>query len=111
MAVGVNENGFPVHLEGTREGLTGVGNDAVGNFEAVDIGLVLLIAAESIADGARRKTEHSEQQEKRGKRGPVVEGADAPGRAGAREKRADGAVAQIGKNEKNRGKEQESLPE
>src|SRR5258708_40276609 len=86
-------------------------NDAVGDFEAVDIGLIFLIAAESIADDIGGETEERQEQEKRGEGGPIVERADAPGSAGAREEPADGAVAEIEKNENNRGGEEKALPD
>jgi len=54
MGVRIDENGFAVGLEGVREGLAGVRNDPVGDFEAIDVGLVLLITAEGIADDAPR---------------------------------------------------------
>src|SRR5258708_10574086 len=103
IGVGVDENGFAVDLEGARECLTRVRNDAVGDFEAVDIGLIFLIAAESIADDIGGETQESQEQEKRGEGGPIVERADSPGSAGAREEPADGAVAEIEKKENNRG--------
>src|SRR5947209_5476646 len=109
--IGVDEDGFAVDLEGARKGLTCVRNNAMGNFQAVHIGLVLLRTAEGIADGVGCKTEESNEQKKRGKRGQIVEGADAPGGAGAREKRANGAIAKVEKNEKHCRKEQKSLPD
>src|SRR5258707_75045 len=41
IGVGVGENGFAPNLELARGGLAGVGNDAVSDFETVDIGLIL----------------------------------------------------------------------
>src|SRR5437868_6246356 len=90
--------------------LARVRNDAVGNFEAVDIGLILLIAAEGIANGVGGETEESEEQKKRGERGPIVQATDTPGSAGTCKKPADGAVAEVQKNKNHRSEEQESLP-
>ena len=73
IGVRIHENGFAIGLEGVREGLAGVRNDAVGDFEAVDVGLVLLITAEGIAEDVGGKTEESKKQEKRRKRGPIIE--------------------------------------
>src|SRR3982074_959528 len=85
IGVGIDENSLAVDLERTRKSLAGVGNDAVGDFEAIDIGLGLLITAESMAEAVRRKTEEREKKEKRGKRSPIIEGADTPGGAGVSE--------------------------
>src|SRR6266853_4621407 len=94
-----------------REGLARVRNDAVGDFEAVDVGLVFRIATEGVANGVGCETEESQKQEKRGERSPIVEGTDAPGSAGAREQPTDGAVAEVEKNENHSGEEQKSLPD
>src|SRR5258706_4732421 len=94
-----------------REGLARVRNDAVGDFQAVDVGLVFRIATEGVANGVGCETEESQKQEKRGKRRPIVEGADAPGSAGAREQPTDGAVAEVEQNENHGGEEQKPLPD
>src|SRR5260370_23410863 len=94
-----------------REGLARVGKDGVGDFEAVDVGLMFRIAAESVANGIGCETEKGQEQEKRGKRSPIVEGADTPGSARAREKPTDGAVAEVEKNENHNGEEQKPLPD
>ena len=57
MGIGVDQNGLTVNLKGTRGGLAGVRNNAVSNFEAVDIGLILLVAAEGIKDGLGQEKE------------------------------------------------------
>src|SRR5437879_8522945 len=93
------------------EGLARVRNDAVGDFEAVDVGLVFRIAAEGVANGIGCETEKGQEQEKRGKRSPIVEGADTPGSARAREKPTDGAVAEVKKNENHGGEEQKPFPD
>src|SRR5260370_32856484 len=94
-----------------REGLARVRNDAVGDFEAVDVGLVFRIATEGVANGVGCETEESQKQEKRGERSPIVEGADTPRSAGAREKPTDGAVAEVEQNENHGGEEQKPLPD
>src|SRR6266853_2008795 len=94
-----------------REGLARVRNNAVSDFEAVDVGLIFRIAAEGVADGVGCETEKSQKQEKHGERSPIVEGADAPGSARAREKPADGAVARVEEKENHSGEEQRPLPD
>src|SRR6267143_24276 len=94
-----------------REGLARVRNDAVGDFQAVDVGLVFRIATEGVANGVGCETEESQKQEKRGERSPLVEGTYAPGSAGAREQPTDGAVAEVEQNENHSGEEQKSLPD
>src|SRR5229473_5900078 len=94
-----------------RKGLARVRNDAVGDFEAVDVGLVFRIAAEGVADGIGGESKESQEEEKGGERCPIVESADAPVSAGTREQPADGAVAQVVKNENHSGEEQKALPD
>src|SRR5260370_34444613 len=94
-----------------REGLARVRNDAVSDFEAVDVGLMFRIAAESVDNGIGCETEKGQEQEKRGKRSPIVEGTDARGSAGTREQPTDGAVAEVEQNENHGGEEQKPLPD
>ena len=51
LGVGVFEPGFAEGLEAGDGGLLRVGDEAVDGFLAVDVGLVLEVAAESVADG------------------------------------------------------------
>src|SRR5258708_2918164 len=106
--VGVNKGSFAVVLKGLRTGLTGIGNDAVGDFQAVDVGLILLIAAERAAEGIGNETEYRKKQEKRRKRSPILEAADLPSSTGPCEQPADGPVAEIEKYEKQRCQERKS---
>ena len=73
IGVRIHEKGFAIGLEGTSEGLAGIGNYAVGDFEAVDVGLMLLITAESISNSVGSKTEESQKQEEGGERSPIIE--------------------------------------
>jgi hypothetical protein len=73
IGVRIDENGFAIDLERVREGLAGVRNDVVSDFEAVDVGLILLITAEGIAEDVGGKTKEREKQEKRRERGPIIE--------------------------------------
>lgn len=66
IGVWVNENSFAVNLEGMRASLAWIGNDTVGNFQAVDVGLIFLKAAEGAAKYIGNETENSDEQEKRG---------------------------------------------
>ena len=111
VGVGINEHGFSVNLEGTREGLAGIRDEAVADFETVNIGLVLLKAAESIAESTGSETENRDEEEKSWERGPIVKGANAPSGTGTGEKPADGAIAEIKKNEEHRSKEDKSFPD
>ena len=111
IGIGINENSFAVNLEGTCEGLTGIGDEAVADFETVNIGLVFLKAAERVAESTGGETENRNEEEKSWERGPIIQGTNAPSGAGTGEKPANGAIAQIKKNEEHRGKEEESLPD
>ena len=111
IGVGINENSFAVNLEGTCEGLTSIGDEAVADFETVNIGLVFLKAAESVAESTSGETENRDEEEKSGERGPIMQGTNAPSGAGTGEKPANGAIAQIKKNEEHRGKEEEPFPD
>src|SRR5438876_5374683 len=83
IGVGVNKSSFAVVLKGFRAGLAGVGDDAVGDFQAVDVGLILLVAAEGAAEGIGNETEYREKQEKGRKRGPILEAANLPSITGS----------------------------
>ena len=109
--VGVDKSGFAVVLEGLRAGLPRIGNDVVSDFQAVDVGLILLITAEGASKSIGSEAENCDEQEKCRERGPIVEGTDAPGGAGAREQPADRAVSEIQKYEKYCPQERESLPD
>src|SRR5260370_38259979 len=111
IGVGINKGVFAVVLEGLGTGLAGIGNDAVGDFQAVDIGLILLIAAEGAAERLGNETEYREKQQKRRKRGPILEPADLPSSTGPCEQPADGPKAEIERYEKQRRQEHKSLPD
>src|SRR5216684_3978203 len=111
IGVGINKGIFAVVLEGLGTGLAGIGNDTVGDFQAVDVGLILLIAAEGAAERIGNETEYREKQEKRRKRGPILEAANLPSSTGPREQPADGPEAEIEKYKKQRCQERKSLPD
>src|SRR5690348_13228347 len=64
----IGEVDFTGLLKGTRRGLPGVGNHAVHNLLAINIGFMLDVAAESIARDVARESEHGDDQQQCGKR-------------------------------------------
>src|SRR6202140_504842 len=56
IGLGINKNGFAEDLERVRAGLAGIGNDAVGDFQAVDVSLILLISAKGAAESICNET-------------------------------------------------------
>ena len=62
IGVGINKSLFTVVLKGLRAGLGRIGNDVVGDLQAVDIGLIFLKTAEGTADRVGSKTEYGEKQ-------------------------------------------------
>src|SRR5215469_5829068 len=111
IGVGVDEHGFSINLERTRKGLTGIGHETVGHLEAVNVRLMFLKTANRIAGGVCRETEKGDEQEQSGKRRPVIESPNPPGRAETCKQPANGYESQIEENEKHGGKEQEAFPD
>ena len=95
IGVGIDEDLLAEFLERDGTVLAGVGQDAVGDFEGVDVGLIFLEAAEGIEDGRSGETEKGDEQEQRGKRGPVIDSTKAPRGAVTCEKPVDGAIAEV----------------
>ena len=95
IGVGIDEDLLAVFLEGDGAVLAGVGENAVGDFKAVDVGLIFLEAAEGIEDGGRGETEKGDEQEQGGKRGPIIDATKRPGIAVAGQKPIDGAIAEV----------------
>lgn len=62
VGVGVDENGFAPNLELVRGGLAGVGNDAMSDFETVDVGLILFKAADAVGDGIGKESKNGDQE-------------------------------------------------
>ena len=54
------------------------GDEALNDFEAVSVGVVLLHAAEGVADWCAKKTHYIEQQQQNTQRGPIGFPANAP---------------------------------
>src|SRR5215468_7086054 len=90
IGIGIDEDLFAEHLEGRGAFLAGVGDDVVRDFEAVDVGLVLLITAIGVADSVCGKSKKSDEQDKRGKSGPIVNTAHRPTGAIANQKPTNG---------------------
>src|SRR5262249_20780130 len=78
IGVGIDEDLFPEHLEGCGTFLAKIGDDAVRDFKAVDIGLVFKVAAVRIACGVCGESKKCDENAKRGKGGPVSDFADPP---------------------------------
>jgi len=70
--IGIGKIVFTHGLEGVRGDLRGVGNNAVDEFEAEDIGIVLLHAAETV--GHRRGKKHNglQDEHQNAERGPIL---------------------------------------
>lgn len=75
IGLGINEHGFTINLEGVRARLARIGNDAVRDFQTVDVRLILLIAAVGVTSNLGDQTEESHEQEKRRERSPIVKPA------------------------------------
>ena len=60
--VGIYKNFFAVVLERESARLSGIRNDAVSDFQAVDIGLIFLVAAKCAASNIGRETEHENKK-------------------------------------------------
>ena len=95
IGVGIDEDLLAEFLEGDGAVLARVGHDAVGDFEAVDIGLIFLEAAEGIQDGGSSEAKKGDEQEQGGERGPIIDAAKAPRGAVTGQKPADGAIAEV----------------
>ena len=62
IGMGIDEDFFAKFLEGNGASLTGVRDDAVRYFEAVNVGLVFLIATEGIQNSSTGKPEQRNEQ-------------------------------------------------
>ena len=60
IGVRIDEDLFTIVLEGPSTGLPWISKNAVGYFETVDVGLILLEAAKAVAHSAGDKTKESE---------------------------------------------------
>ena len=93
--LGIDEDLLAEFLERDGAVLAGVGQDAVRDFEAVDVGLIFLEAAEGIQDGGGCETKKRDEQEQGGKRSPIIDSAKRPGIAVTGQKPIDGAIAEV----------------
>src|ERR1700685_1163436 len=71
---------------------------------------MLVITADRAIDGASDKTKNGEQEQQRGKRSPIVQAANSPSAAPARENPADRPIAEVEKNKKHHEREGQALP-
>src|SRR5271154_2587212 len=76
---GIGEIHFAENLKGLRGDLAGIRNQAVGDFQAILVGLMFHMAADGALHGVSDKGINGKQEEQRGERGPIVNSADAPG--------------------------------
>src|SRR5258708_3563038 len=90
---------FSQHLEGMRAGLLRIGIDAVRDLQAVDVGIMLKLAAESAVNGPRDNAHDRKYQHQHGYSGPVAELAHVPASLKTRERPSGQAVENIKANE------------
>src|SRR5215472_7209658 len=69
--IGVVEILFAEDLERAGRDFVGVGDEALDDFKAVNVGGVFLHAAEGVADGLAEKAHHMEKQKQHAKCGPI----------------------------------------
>src|ERR1700722_494591 len=72
---------------------------------------MLVVAAKGTSDGSRDKSKNGEQEQEGRKRGPIVQAADSPTGAPAREHPSNCAITQVKENEKYHCGEGETLPD
>jgi hypothetical protein len=63
VGIGVLKPGFAESLEAGDGGLPRIGNQAVNGLLAVDIGLVLEVAAEGVADRFEKETQNADGED------------------------------------------------
>ena len=107
----IGEIYFAENLKRLRGGLAGVGREAVSYFQAVLVRLMLDVTAEGAIDGAGDKTEDGEQEQERWKRGPIVQVANSPSGAPARENPANRPKAEVKKNKERHEGEGQTFPD
>src|SRR5215472_8287233 len=96
----INQGDLSQHLEGVCAGLLRVGVDAVRDFQAVDIGVVLHLAADGVEQWRGEEPENTEDQENHGQRGPVAQFADLPARGETPHHPTGDAVNQVERQER-----------
>src|SRR5271170_7244664 len=96
---GIGEIHFAENLKGLRGDLAGIRNQAVGDFQAVLIRLVFIVAAEGTLDRVSNKRVNGKQEQQRRERGPIVNSADAPRAAESLQNPANGAETEVEEDE------------
>src|SRR5215469_6710040 len=81
--IGIVERDLSQHLEGMRAGFPRVGINAMRDFQAVDIGVMLHLAANRVTDWLAKETENTENEKNHRERRPIAELANMPARAEA----------------------------
>src|SRR5882724_612363 len=74
----IDENRFSILLKGDRRRLSRIGEDPMCDLQAINVCLILHIAAESVRRHHRGKSIQCEQQQKCGQGRPVLEIPNAP---------------------------------
>ncbi len=97
----VAEIDFTEDLKGLGGGLAGMGSEAVGDLEAILVGLMLDMAAEGVGERSDGDHQEGDKKEEHGKGSPVIEREDGPGGTPAPEE-AGGEMA--GEPEDQEGK-------
>src|SRR6202050_2190076 len=72
---------------------------------------MLDVPAESAIDGPGDKTKNGEQEQKRRKRGPIVQAANSPTAAPALENPSNRAIAEVENNKKHHEREGKAFPD
>ena len=78
----------------------------MSDFQAVLVGLMFEVAAHGALHGVGDKRIDSNQEQKRGERGPIFNSADAPGGAESPQQPTDSAEAEIKEYEQKCRREQ-----
>src|SRR5215471_17792171 len=94
-----------------RAGLLRVRIDAMCDFQAVNISIVLNLPADSIAYWLGKKPENTEDQENHRQRGPVAEFADVPAGAETAQHPAGDTIDEIKSNEQAQGSQRQPIPD
>src|SRR5258708_32127047 len=106
--IGIGQADFAEDLEGGGGDLRRIGDDAGNDFQAVNVGGMLLGAAEPVGDGHGEKREHLQQQKKDGEGSPVVGAVYFPDFAPAVQRPMEAAIADIQRDEEHGGKKEKA---
>ena len=88
---------------------SGIGNEAVNDFEAVNVGFVFLHAAEAMDDRRRKKKQNLKDQKHDRDGSPIALAVDLPRFAPTVDDPMKPTVGEVKSNEKSGGKEDQSV--